>query len=101
MAQDNTEPSTVQTINSSLSRAQDNSFHSKRNTGSETSLYKAMRKAAEKGDAYHQHSSHGNLLEAGSGFNMMAAVNDRMLRLDNQVSSLPSIDSHRSSIERS
>ena len=30
----------------------------------------------------------------------MTAVNDRMIRLDNQVSSLPSIDSHRSSLER-
>ena len=31
---------------------------------------------------------------------MMVKVNDRMNRLDNHVSSLPSIDSHRSSLER-
>ena len=101
MAHDNTEPSTVQTINSSLSRVNDNSFHSKRNTGSSNSLYKAVKLAGDSSNAYqHQHSSHGNLLEAGNGFNMMNAVNDRMIRLDNQVSSLPSIDSHRSSLER-
>lgn len=70
-----TEPSTVQTINSSMSRAPGSG-------GSSSNILLG---------GYHNNNS----------LNMLAAVNDRVSRLDNQVSSLPLIGgSHRSSIER-
>ena len=96
-------------MNSSLSRARDNSFHNKIHniSGSEQSMHPNSNPNPnlnnETFDRRQHYSSHNSLIGLGN-FNQMNAGNDKVNPWENKLAKtdqkLPTINSHRSSIDR-